>query len=344
MRPQVLDALKAFVGPRYAARDAMHDYAHVVRVLEAARTLAGDDPNLDEDLLVFGAHLHGVVGRDEAAVRAFLAGLDVDGERIERILQVARESLEETEPVTPEGAVLHDAHLTEGGPAFSVIKALYTGRERGRTDLESAAFLRDHVLGRYRCVTPTGRQWYAENERYTRFFLNRLAPRLAREEGQPALPEGPDPYAGEPTVGLTCPWCSEGIEVPACLVGNDVPCPECLGAIYLAPALRAGGAVGVAAADVADLPRLRRCPRCRSGAVWRPPLGLVGGLLIGAAVVWLAYTMAWEGVLLHPYADPLVALLILVGGVEVLLRPAAYRCRACGHRWRRQRRAQVTSG
>jgi len=324
--------LVGLVKPYYTALGPFDGFDHAGRVLDAARALAAVEGPVDDDVLFCAAFLHDLAD-DESTVRRLTADAGLTGPIVDRVVQAAREADEESAPITPEGAILHDAHLTEGGPASAAIRAHVAGRDAGRPIEETAAILRDR-LGRYRCVTPTGRAWQAENEAYVRYFLNVLVPRIARDAGRPIEVVDANPYAGAPEVWLVCPWCNDEATLPAALVGHDVLCPECFEVIYLNPGLTSGGGVRADRADTATFPRPRRCPRCRSRAVYRPARGLAAAVLIPVGAYWLYMSLAHGRLLLHPYADPLLALGLIVLGAEILLRPASRRCLACGHRWR----------
>jgi uncharacterized protein len=172
-----LDNLIRFVTPLYAAKDEMHGLGHVRRLARDAATLAeGDD--VDKDVLLFGAYLHGIISTHERAIRAFLESLGLDQDYVARILQVAWESGKEATPKTKEGIYLHDAHLIEGGPPFGIAKCLITGAQRGQSLEETLNYIEQNLLGRFRCITPQAQALYDERERFTREFVAELRKNL----------------------------------------------------------------------------------------------------------------------------------------------------------------------
>lgn len=171
------DNLIQFVTPLYAAKDEMHGMNHVRRLARDAATLAeGDD--VDKDMLLFGAYLHGIISTHERAIRAFLESLGLDQDYVARILKVTWESGKETTPKTNEGVYLHDAHLIEGGPAFGIAKCLITGTQRGQSLEETLGYIEKDLLGRFRCITPKAQALYEERERFTREFVAELRKNL----------------------------------------------------------------------------------------------------------------------------------------------------------------------
>ncbi len=180
--PQTIDLakLKEFVTPRYDEKDELHGLRHVERLLAGARELA-QGHEVDDDLLVLGAHFHGCIHRDEPAIRKFLASSGLRAHRIDRVITVARESGRGSRPGTKEGGYLHDAHLIEGGRAFGVAKCLITGALRGQTLEEKLDFVESNLLGKFACVTTKAQVIFAECERFT--FVSELR-RALRTEGQ----------------------------------------------------------------------------------------------------------------------------------------------------------------
>jgi len=126
------EELKKFVKPYYDAKDMMHDFSHILRILREAEKLA-ENYNVDKELLTYGAYLHGIVPKHEKAAKRFLKKQGLPEQRIKQIIQVALESHKEAEPKTIEGKILHDAHLIEGGKTFMIVKSLITGALRGQT-------------------------------------------------------------------------------------------------------------------------------------------------------------------------------------------------------------------
>lgn len=168
-----LAKLEEFVTPCYARKDELHGLGHVQRLLAGARKLSESD-KVDDEVLVFGAHFHGLVGEHDSAIRSFLAALGLEADRIELIITVAWESGKASHPQTGEGAYLHDAHLIEGGKAFGVAKWLITEALRGQTLEETLDFIESNLLGEFTCVTPRARALYAEQEEFTREFVAEL--------------------------------------------------------------------------------------------------------------------------------------------------------------------------
>ncbi|MBX2872992.1 MAG: hypothetical protein KTR30_12850 [Saprospiraceae bacterium] len=69
----------------------------------------------------------------QPSIRHFFASTGVSLDVTDLIIEVAWESQKEERPTTPEGLLLHDAHLLEGGKYFEIIKSLITGSVRGQS-------------------------------------------------------------------------------------------------------------------------------------------------------------------------------------------------------------------
>jgi uncharacterized protein len=173
MNTTLLSQLKDFANPYYQHKDEMHGLAHIERILSGARDLA-EGNTTDDDLLVFGAYFHGLIGNDEAAIREFLPSLGLDDDRIALIVKIAWESGKSAQPETNEGALLHDAHLIEGGKYFHITKSLVTGTLRGQTLTETVDYVEENILGEFRCVTPKAQSTYIEIEKFARDFVTAL--------------------------------------------------------------------------------------------------------------------------------------------------------------------------
>jgi uncharacterized protein len=167
--------IEAFVEPLYAGKDVMHDLSHVRRVLQSARALmAHYAGQVDEELILCGAYFHGIVRQHEPRVVEFLTVNGLCTDRIRRIVQVARESLKDEDAESLEGKILHDAHLTEGGRTFVIVKSLMTGAARGQTLEQTIDYFERNILGRFACCLPVAQQKYEEQNDFAREVLRDL--------------------------------------------------------------------------------------------------------------------------------------------------------------------------
>lgn len=162
-----------FVRVDYAAKDIMHNLAHIHRVGELAHRI-GEGRPYDPQLLMLGAYLHGVIYCKEDEVRQFLKEKGLSQEDIEKAVQVAWESQKENRPETTEGLLLHDAHLLEGGKTFIIAKSLVTGMARGQTLNQTIRYIEENVLGCFKCYLPEAQKLYEEKEAFAREFLDDL--------------------------------------------------------------------------------------------------------------------------------------------------------------------------
>ncbi|WIG59400.1 MAG: hypothetical protein OJF49_002147 [Ktedonobacterales bacterium] len=167
-----VEEIEAYVAPNYAAKDEMHNLAHIRRVYALAEEIGGHHPH-DTELLMLGAYLHGIIydeGREDD-IRRFLQNAHLTPERIEQAIQIAWESQKEGVPDMIEGRLLHDAHLLEGGKTFIIVKSLVTGTARGQTLAATIRYIEERVLGQFACSLPEAQRLYAEKERCAREFL-----------------------------------------------------------------------------------------------------------------------------------------------------------------------------
>lgn len=169
------EEIEAFVAPFYASKDTMHDLTHIRWVRRKAEALAESYVGpVDRELLLAGIYFHGIVYDRQDDVVAFLREKGITPDRVERILTVARESQKEEVPATLEGTILHDAHLTEGGASFLIVKCIATGSARGQTLAQTIDYTERNVLGKFRCYLPEAQPDYAAKLSYAREFLNEL--------------------------------------------------------------------------------------------------------------------------------------------------------------------------
>ncbi|NQU41974.1 hypothetical protein HQ520_01725 [bacterium] len=190
------DSLREFAKPYYSERNDLQDFAHVRRILHDARNLAVGK-GADDDLLIFGAHLHDLIFNLEAEIRSFLFSQGLDRNRINEIMKVAWESGKEAEPESLEGACLHDAHMIEGGREYQTAKWLISGGVRMHSLLQVIDFLEDRLFGRYQCATEEAEKIRQDIESFQRQFVENIRRTLnagAADEPTAYLP--PDAETG----------------------------------------------------------------------------------------------------------------------------------------------------
>ncbi len=159
----LLEKVSEFVKPYYARKDIMHDFTHLERIKLSAEKLIASE-KLPIDTLVFEAalYMHGIIYEVEEKVRSFLLELGLGKKTTARIIQAAWESQKDKIPTTPEGKILHDAHLVEGGKYFPMVKALITGSLRGQTLQQTMRYVRNNLLAQGTCYTNSGQKLFEE--------------------------------------------------------------------------------------------------------------------------------------------------------------------------------------
>ena len=142
----VIAATAAFIEEKFASEGSGHDWPHIWRVWQVARTLAAEQPVIDQQVAELAALLHDIAdwkfhgGDYEAgprAARAWLASQAVPEATIERVQQVIREvSFKglgvETPVSSPEAAVVQDADRLDAIGAIGVARAFAYGGHKGR--------------------------------------------------------------------------------------------------------------------------------------------------------------------------------------------------------------------
>ncbi len=168
--------LQAFLAPFHVGADTMHDATHVRRVSRRALEFAEHYP-CNVGILRLAVQLHGIVNSHELAIREFLTGRGVTAGEIDQVIEAARESEKESEARTPEGQLLHDAHLLEGDENFLITKSLVTGSARGQTLEETIAYL-EAYLDAYHCCLPANQIEYERRVHIARRFVASLKSEL----------------------------------------------------------------------------------------------------------------------------------------------------------------------
>jgi len=169
------EALTAFCAPYYADKDIMHNMWHIELIQRwIERVIALGDYHPDREALDYAAYFHGFIYSDEPAVRAWLAGQNVEPDRIEKIVKIAWESQRPEMPETLEGKILHDAHVLEGGKTYLVTKTLITGSVRGQNLKDTLSYLKSHVIDRNHCCLPETIPLLNEMNSFAKEFANAL--------------------------------------------------------------------------------------------------------------------------------------------------------------------------
>jgi uncharacterized protein len=169
--------LETFVEPFYQKRDIMHNLSHIKRILKIAKYLS-KNYKVKKHLLIYGAYFHGIIYDKEKQIKRFLKDQNLSEEKMNKILQVARESQKDTKPETIEGKILHDAHLIEGGKTFLIVKSLVTGTIKGQTLEETIGYIEKNIIGRFKCYLSEAQKIYKEKEEFAKEFLKDLKENL----------------------------------------------------------------------------------------------------------------------------------------------------------------------
>lgn len=167
--------IKEYVIPYYADKDLMHDLSHIERVLNNVNKYVlnyQDEVNLD--IIRYAAYFHGIIYNFEREIRYWLLSTGLPRNITNLVITVAWESQKDEVPLTLEGKILHDAHMTEGGKVFLLVKSLITGSVRGQSLEETIDYIEDNIIGNGECYLPEAKVVYKLQQKYARNFIRDL--------------------------------------------------------------------------------------------------------------------------------------------------------------------------
>jgi len=164
-----------FIKPYYEGKDIMHDMWHIELVeRQVNKILKLVNYEIDYEKLSLAMYFHGFIYRDESRIREWLRQNGYEQNEIDQIVAISWESQRGAVPETLEGKILHDAHVLEGGEAYTVVKTLITGSVRGQTLKETLEFMKNHVLGANQCYLPETMPLCDKMNQFTNDFFARL--------------------------------------------------------------------------------------------------------------------------------------------------------------------------
>lgn len=170
-----IENLKEFARPYYVKEDIMHNLCHIGRVLKSVEKLLENGKyDVDMDTVIWAAYFHGFIYNSEDDIVQWLKTQEVSEDKINKIVSVAWETLEDKVPVTLEGKVLHDAHMTEGAKTYLVVKSLITGCSKGQVLEETIGYMEDNILDKGTCYLPEAQEFYTEQQNYAKEFVQNL--------------------------------------------------------------------------------------------------------------------------------------------------------------------------
>lgn len=163
--------------------DAAHDWSHIERVWEYARTIARTEPATDWQVLQPAVFLHDVGDKtfgegDEVleaeTVARLLEPVAVPADTVPAITNAinAHSYSRGLEPPSLEAAILQDADRLDAMGAVGVARCFATGAARGRTLYDSAQHFYDKLLKlRDGMNTAEGRRLAEERHTFLETFL-----------------------------------------------------------------------------------------------------------------------------------------------------------------------------
>ncbi len=176
-----IEEIRAFAREHYKGKDIMHDFTHIERIKFVLDNLAKTtELAFNEGLTEIALYFHGIIYSHEPTIRKFLEEVGLPEVDIETVTKIAWESQKESKPTTPEGLLLHDAHMLEGGRNFEIIKSLITGSVRGQTLEETMVYIENNLIHKGHCYTEEGIVLYADMKKRTIELLDELNQGLGR--------------------------------------------------------------------------------------------------------------------------------------------------------------------
>lgn len=168
-------AVLEFIEPYYKDKDIMHNMWHIELVKKMTdKILAGNRYQADKECLYLALYFHGFIYSAEDTVRQWLRDNGYTEEIISKVIKIAWESQRNEVPETLEGMILHDAHVLEGGKAYTVVKTLITGSVRGQSLVETLNFMEARVIDKNQCYLPETIPLCEEMNLYTKQFYQIL--------------------------------------------------------------------------------------------------------------------------------------------------------------------------
>lgn len=140
---QTIEATRQFIEEKFKTEASGHDYWHMYRVWQLAKTIAADEPGVDMYIVELGALLHDIAdakfhgGDDTAgprAARQWLVSLGVDDDTIKAVEHIVgaisfHASLrQDRPPLSPEAKIVHDADKLDAIGAIGIARTfVYSG-------------------------------------------------------------------------------------------------------------------------------------------------------------------------------------------------------------------------
>jgi len=170
-----INKVKQFAEPYYTDKDIMHNMWHINLVIKYIdKILSAGHYDVDYEALICAAYFHGFIYSHEKDIVVFLSNENIDAEKAQHILTIARESQRLENPETLEGKILHDAHVIEGGKLYMLTKCLVTGSVRGQTLLETIGFIEKNIIDANKCYLPDTIPLCVEANQYMKDFIKQL--------------------------------------------------------------------------------------------------------------------------------------------------------------------------
>jgi len=164
-----------FATPYYAEKDIMHNMWHIELVEKLAnKILETSNYNVNINHLTLATYFHGFIYSHENDIKAWLNEQGFPENEISKIIEISYESQRVETPKSIEGKILHDAHLLEGGKAYTITKCLITGSLRGQSLTETIEYIETNIIDKSKCYLPETIKMLNEANLFTKDFLREL--------------------------------------------------------------------------------------------------------------------------------------------------------------------------
>lgn len=155
-------------------KDFAHDFPHAERIFKLAKEIATRvEVRTDNTMLVYGAFFHGFDKKHKQKIIKFLSLNKLSKQDVSKVLQTTSEVHNNTNPLSTEGKILHDAHLLEGGLYSIVLKSLVTGFDRKWSLIKTVRYI-ENKIGSFECNYAYTRNLYHEREEFAKKFTSQM--------------------------------------------------------------------------------------------------------------------------------------------------------------------------
>jgi len=169
--------VREYIDKFHKDKDEMHNTNHIDRLRFTARELCRKIgiPINDINYALF---FHGLTEKQKSDLGKFLVSYGFEKSRIERLIYLEQFTKKELIPSSDPEKLIHDTHVLEGGPYFSIIKSLVTGSLQSQPFNDTIDFFDTKILDGLKCYFPFTQRLLAEHIKTSKEVLENLRKNL----------------------------------------------------------------------------------------------------------------------------------------------------------------------